>query len=160
MDRNFEEKLDELSKKVSSIELDNEQLKSENQNLNSKAASAQTERENLESTINSLKKKIQSLVQENAKINTDKLATPPPTSSNIWSFPMSPLFKRPQNEDENENGNENKDKKEEFNIGVKEIKEESVNGESLHNNEKVLALEEEIKQLKERNSLLYSTIET
>ena len=151
------------------MELDNEQLKSENQNLSSKVVSAQTQREDLESTINSLKKKIRSLVQENAKINTDKLVTPPPNSSNIWSFPMSPLFKRPQNEDGNENGSvnenedENKNKKEEFHIDAKEIaetKQESVNGESLHDNEKVRALEEEVKQLKERNSSLYSTIET
>lgn len=148
----YEETISELNTKIGQIERDKEDLKNENQALNTKLSLKQTEKEDLESTINSLKKKVQSLVQENAKLiaEKEKTLTLPPSSSTIWSFPLSPLFTKPQGEEEKNDT-----------INQLDFKDEPGSaGECAKLKEKISNYEDEIKQLKEKNNKLTISLET
>lgn len=147
---NFKETISELNKKLAKVELECEQLKTENTGLSSKVASHQAEKEDLESNINSLKKKVQSLVQENGKLTIEKSnsqATPTAgTSSGIWNFPASPLYKKNPSDPE-------------FPGGSGEMREENKGEDVAQMKAKVQNYEAEINQLKDKNTKLNTTLE-
>lgn len=161
-----EEKISELKRAINLLEDKYEQVKSENDELKKKVILHQTEKEDLESTINSLQKKTQSLIQECGRLNSEK-GNPPPSSS-IWSFPMSPLLANSQSKN-NLEFDKNSDTKSPtklfnepksgFGSPIK-IFSEPRKDELTLLKERVESYEEDLKQLRAKNTKLTITLET
>jgi len=157
----YEENINELKKEIQTMEEKYEQMKLENNDFKKKIELHQTEKEDLESTIKSLQKKNQSLAQEMGKLTSEKA---PPPSSSIWSFPLSPLLEKPQDKpgSRNELSSDTKSPLKIFSEPKSPIKifTEPQQDEVTLLKEKVQTYEEDLKQLREKNTKLTITLET
>ena len=150
-----DEMIKELKSKLAKVEIDSEQLQQDKDSLTKQIANLQSDLETKDANVNSLRRKIQSLVQENEKISSMKFNDSDPRSPTLLNRAQTqpqavsqhPSFTIVPSEVESP-------------LNSKSGSPRRANTEATVDTSKLQNYEEEIKNLKQANEKLTSTLET